>query len=251
VLTNIVEYALDSKRPCEIDLDSFVDFSDFFGILYVDMGIHDRHIGTVLREHTFELSMMNTNLRAEFDFGKLERLLKTIFEPNSTVGEMRSRVCFGTDVDYTINLHIHSGTSLLEDVRINAIPLLVATFASNGTQLIDIHVHKANGIVETIAMSIRRIRQDVLKVLEQYVKKDRAIDAWVRCPEIWINGHGEVVDVVGTGSLKGDGLVDPAKTDRVLWSALETGYVGAKAPEVPDADGLARGMYLYLKWKSV
>jgi hypothetical protein len=251
VLTRVLEHTLDSRKPFEIDLDSFKDFRDFFGILYVDMGIHNRHIGSVLREQRFELSMMTTETRDGLDYGKLKRLLQTTFEFYPHAGKKKSRVNFGTDVDYAINLHVHSGTPNLDDIRLNAIPLLVATFAANRTRIIKIHAHKANNEVETSTFQICRCRQEVLKDLERYVKKDHAVDAWVRCPQVWINGHGGLVSVVGTGSLHGNGLANPAKTDRVMWSAFETGYVGAKAPEVPDAEGFARSMYLYLKWISV
>lgn len=251
VLARVVEHTLDSRRPCEIDLDSFADFEDLFGILYVDMGIHDRHIGSFLREYTFELSMMSTIVRDGIDFGKLGRLLRTTFEYISTTVGKKCRAQFGKDTDYTISLQVHSGSLSLDGIRITAIPLLVATFAANGTRVIKVHAQKANDEVESSAFQIRRLRRDILRVLERYVKKDHAVDAWIRCPEVCINGHGEIVDVVGTGSLQGDGLADPAKTDRIIWSAFETGYVGAKAPEVPDADGLARSMYLYLKWISV
>jgi hypothetical protein len=69
LLDNIVKY---SSSPHELDLDSFTDMKDFYGILYANMWLHDQYINTVLLDNTFALSLMTSDALASFDFDKLD-----------------------------------------------------------------------------------------------------------------------------------------------------------------------------------
>jgi hypothetical protein len=251
MLTRIMKHTLQLREVHEVDLDSFSDLKESCGILYSNKSLHDKYIRTFLL-NTFDLSMMTTDAHANFEFDKLERLLQTNFEYRGDISKRVSCLQFGTNVDYSVTMHIYSGTSTqissLKEVRINIMPLLAATFAADPRRTVKILLHTGNALVKSHLTSIQQLRQEALKAIEQYVKKDHRTDFRVQCPEVWINGHGKITDVISTGSLEHPDWKDPAKTNRALWSASRTGYMGAEPDFVPNVKDLARSMYLYLKW---
>ncbi|KAH3911201.1 hypothetical protein HBH56_131710 [Parastagonospora nodorum] len=251
IITKIVAHTLDSSTPQELDLDSFTDLRDLYGILYTTKDLHDRYLTYYLRKHTFKLSLMTSNARASFEFSKLDRLLRT--ELLHRVGSLTRGPRFGDGAKFSIDLHVHFGTSDLVssmmNIRINIMPLVASTFAANRHQSWCIFLHNGTSILQGRVSTIRKLRYEVIAILSKFVKKDHVDDPQVRCPEVWIDGHGKVVDIVPTGSVEGESLQNPAKLNSVLWSAEKTGsFVGAKTPAVPRVGGLARDMYLYLKW---
>jgi hypothetical protein len=85
-------------------------------------------------------------------------------------------------------------------------------------------------------------------VLYKDLKKDHPDDIIIRCPSIWIDGHGKIVDVNSSGFGEGESAINSAKTNLTLRSAESTGiYVGVKISVIPRVDGLARNMYLHLE----
>lgn len=81
-----------------------------------------------------------------------------------------------------------------------------------------------------------------------YVKKYHIDDAGVRCPELWINSHGEIVDTVSRGSEPLLGI-DPAEEYHALWPARRLGQNrGGTSPPIPEIDDPARAMYVYLRY---
>jgi hypothetical protein len=253
VLTQVVEYTLYSSTPRELDLDSFADMKDLYGVLYSDMCIHNSHIVSFLHDSTFNLSIMTSDAIAKFDFSKLERLLQTLFQGYFN-GE-RHTVRFGALDHYSINLIVHFRTpgvvSSFSNIRINITNIVTCTFYAGRERAVRIWLYNGTSVLRGHVSTVDKLRSRVSSVLSKYVKKDHPHDHNIRCPEIWINGHGKIVDVVHTGYVEGESVANPAKTNPTLWSAESTGsYVGAKPPVMPKADGLARDMYLYLKWIS-
>jgi hypothetical protein len=248
VLTQIMSHLFSSSSR-HIDLDSFVDFRKSCGILYSCKTFHHRYTDMFLL-NTFDLSMMSSEAYAMLDFSKLERLLQTEFKCRCSTTGLRIELHFGSEVKYSISIHIYSSTPSLKNIRINIMALAAATFAANGSRPVRILLHTGDTRIKTQPTSIRRLRQIALKALTKYVKIDNRTDFRVKCPEIWINGHGDVVDIVSTGTLNYPGCKDPVKTNRTLWSAERTGYVGAKPKfrQVPNTSDLARKVYLWLKW---
>jgi hypothetical protein len=248
VLTRIMSHVFYSS-PGHIDLDSFSDFKESYGILYSNKTFHDRYLDILLR-NTFDLSIMSTDAYAILDLSKLERLLQTEFKCRcSTTGE-RIGLHFGSEVQYSISMHIYSSTPSLKDIRINLMSLVTTTFAADASRSVQILLHTGDTRIKTQTTSISRLRQIALRALTKYVKIEHRNDFRVKCPEIWINGHGEVVNIVSAVALNYPGCKDPAKTNRTLWSAEETEYLGAK-PDfrlVPNGSELARKVYLWLKW---
>ncbi|KAH7390842.1 hypothetical protein DE146DRAFT_618609 [Phaeosphaeria sp. MPI-PUGE-AT-0046c] len=251
VVKVIVDYTLDSVTSYEIDLDSFTNFTDLCGILYVDWELHEKELDKFFLNHTFNISMtadMNTN----FDTSKLGRLINARIGDLFSFGRRYSADdVFGRNVDFSINLHIQSAMQTpppsSNGARINVMPLIAATLRAKGDRHITIHTHSGNEEARSNTISVQKLRRLALPVLQKYVLEYHAKDAGVLCPELWMDNQG-IVDVVSTGSVVLGRRKDPAEEYRALWSAWKTGYVGAKAPPVADIDGLARSMYLYLKW---
>lgn len=251
VLNKIVEHTVCQELAHELDLDSFTDMKDLYGIIYANRWLHDQYMNLFLSSNTFNLSVMSSNARATFDYSKLDRLLRTQFRYVSNKGP--GHILFGAAAGYSINLHVHFGTSVLvsslKNIRVNVVPFIAATFGARGDRIWKIYLHNGTSILQGRVSTIRKLRHEVIAMLSKFVKKDHIDDVHVRCPEIWINGHGKVVNIVQTGSDEGKNVLNPAKMNSVLWSADKTGsYVGARTPEVAKLDGPARNMYLYLKW---
>jgi hypothetical protein len=161
---------------------------------------------------------------------------------------------FGTGVEYSINLHVHFGASTLvsslSNIRISIIPFITATYGACDTRSWRIHLHNSICILPGRISTLRTLRYQVMNVLSTYVKNEHDDDFNIRCPKIWVDGHGKIVDVRHTGSVGGGNVKNPAKANSVLWSAEKTeSSVGAKAPVVPSVDGRARDMYL--KWTGI
>ncbi|OAK97587.1 hypothetical protein IQ06DRAFT_295929 [Phaeosphaeriaceae sp. SRC1lsM3a] len=248
----IIEYTLDSSASYEIDLDSFRDFRDLCGVVYLDWNTHLREFDKYLLTHNFNISM-TADTNANFNFSKLKRLLNVVFVADTdllTVNQGDEGE-FGVDVDYSINLHIHLGahvsTSPPKVAHFNVIPLVVATFNANPDRHINVHTYSGNGRIKGKTISIKNLRRLVVPVLRKYVRYDHAMNPGLLCPELWMDDQG-MIEVVSTGSRVLGRERDPVEEYRTLWSAWSTGYVGAKAPPVPEVDGLASSMYLYLKW---
>jgi hypothetical protein len=235
--------------PGHIDLDSSSDFKESNGIFYSNKTFHDKYLDIFLRG-TFELSMMSTDAYAILDFNKLERLLQTKFKCRCSTTAERIELHFGSEIQYSISIHVYSSTPLLKDIRINIMSLVTATFSADASRPVQIRLHNGDTRIKTQTTSIRKLRQITLKALTKYVKIEHRNNFRVKCPEIWINGHGEIANIVSTVPLSYSGCKDPAKMNRTLWSAEETGYVGAKPNfrVVPNGSGLARKVYLWLKW---
>lgn len=252
VFDKILAYTLDSVTSCEIDLDSFCDFTDLHGIFFANSWLHEHRFAKFLLSHSFNITMMVDN-NANLDFEKLRRLLNVRIGCHHGLdcNETHEHRQFGLDVDYSINLHIHLGTcataSSSISPRINMMPLVVATFESNPDRQIHVHVHSGNGEVKCNTISIQALRRSIVPVLRDYVRMLHAKDAGVLCPELWMNSEGRI-EAVSTSSRPLGRDKDPAKEFKTLWSAWKTGYVDAEAPPVPELGGLARSMYLYLEW---
>lgn len=133
IINKIIGHTLDSFAPQEIDLDSFTDLRDMYGILYATKDLHDQYLTSYLRKNTFKISLMISNARASFGFGKLDRLLRT--ELTYRVGNATRGPYFGNLANCFIDLHVHFGTSdlvsSLKNIRINVMPLVASTFAAS------------------------------------------------------------------------------------------------------------------------
>jgi hypothetical protein len=156
---------------------------------------------------------------------------------------------FGTAVQYAINLYVHFGASTLvpslSNISISIIPFITDTFGACGARSGRIHLHNGIRILPGRISTLRTLRHQIMNVLSTYVKKEHYDDFNTRCPEIWIDGHAYIVDLVHTGSLGWGNVENPAKANSVLWSAEKTGsFVVAKAPVVPRVDGRERDMYM-------
>jgi hypothetical protein len=79
------------------------------------------------------------------------------------------------------------------------------------------------------------------------INTDHYHNSQVRCPEIWIKGIGDIVDIIPTGNVD-RAAAEPTKANPTSSRSLDTGYMGDETPPVPEVDGLARGMHSYLKW---
>jgi hypothetical protein len=258
IQSQIIMHTININKECELDLDTWTNLQDLFGILYTNSSLHDMYMHPFLKATTFNLSMMTTSTHATFDnFDKLNYLLRTEFrDSNPSPCHDMAQPTFGTDAHFNIALRFHLDKSTpLDDICINVLPLILATSAALGEQTITIKLQapNQNRRADTIiqhSFTIRHLRCIVIDALEQFVRVD-CTDWRARCPQIWINGRGEVVDVVATG--KADCAVgeDPAEIYPRLWSAAGMGLVGGLAPPCMGVNGLARSMFLYLKWVSL
>jgi hypothetical protein len=258
IQSQIITHIINDSKERELDLDTCTNLQDLFGILYTNSSLHSMYMHPFLKATTFSLSMMTTSTRATFDnFDKLNRLLRTEFhDSNPSPWRDMAQPTFGTDAHFNIALRFQVGTPTpLDDIRISVLPLILATSAVLGEQTITIKLQAPNHsrCADTIiqhSFTIRHLRRIVIDALEQFVRID-CTDWRARCPQIWINGCGEVADVVATG--KADCAVgeDPAEIYPRLWSAAGMGIDGGLAPPCAGIDGLARSVFLYLKWISL
>jgi hypothetical protein len=254
VLTRIMKHTLHVQKAVKINLDSSYDLKKAHGVFSSDKELYNKYVKIFL-QNTFELSMSTTEAHVSFGFTKLKCLLQTRFETRRDIFNMRTYSCFATDVKYSIILHVHSSTPplmvSLSQVRINMMPLIAATFLADPMRIVKIHLRTGNELVRSRSILIQQLRQEALKALETYVKEDHRTDFMMQCPEVWINGHSEIVRVTSTGSLDHPYWEDPAKTNHALWIASKAeGYKGGtpKPRIIPDVLSPARFVYLYLKW---
>jgi hypothetical protein len=244
VLSKIMKHTLlHSSSGHQIDLDSCDGKKALCGILYSNKNIHDKYLQTFL-QNTFHISITSTNTHASLT--KLARLLETKFKYRADLSDPINYLQFGTNVQYSITIHISSATFSRSTIRINLMSLVAATLSASAARPVQILLHK-EGITRTKLQttSIRTLRRILLKALTKFVKSD-CLYFHARCPEVWINGYGTVMEVVETGVVDGLGVRDLAKEYCTLRSAEEN--MGME-PDfgVPSERNTARKMYLWLK----
>lgn len=250
VLEQIADHVLCPNIVHEIDLGSDTNFSSLYGIFHVHRRLRNESFISFLRTRQFNISIISLKTHGGFPTTKLKRLLQTRFRRRDIYGTSRTTY-FGRDVDYFISLHTYPDQRTSEDpgvVEVNITPLIKATFASEGGENIHILVHYGDGTVKKYRITVDELRHSALKVLEVYVKEKHATDAGVLCPELWMDAHGKKIQAVSTGSGSLPGGRDPAEEYSMLWHARKLGRDHGNAPHRPEIDGLARSMYLYLKW---
>jgi hypothetical protein len=254
VLAGIIGYTVRSYKCIEIDLETCAGLRDLCAILNADMRLHDNYIKTFPRINSFNLSLRASHAQTTFSFQRLQRLLMTHFKHRQALHHQPQYVRFGTEVKWSITLHIHLDTptlsTLLEDICINVMPLLVVTFTAGNMLVVKIVLHTGAGRVEEHVTTLRTLRLAVLETLECYAKMVHYHNPRIRYPEVWMNGSAVIVDVVSTEFVDGmrEHIADPARTNPTFWNASKTDSIGIRVSPITETDGLARSMYLYLKW---
>ncbi|KAF2820395.1 hypothetical protein CC86DRAFT_459862 [Ophiobolus disseminans] len=222
IRTRIVEDIIRNSNAYKLDLNTKMDFRTLCSVLYIHREMRNTHGGAFLHGSMFTVSMTSRDAYTTFDFAKLRRLM---YKPFGIYfeGDYTEDQRFGSAADFALDLHVHVDTVIaLKDVRINALPIIVATLLAHGKYEISVTLH-TGGL---------------------FFGED-GVHMYGNCPEIWIDGYGDVQEVVRAGVH--EGYVEDVQG--TYYGLRNASLVRTKViPPHQDLNSLARSMYCYIEW---
>lgn len=198
LLREIFQYLKTNSNVLTLDLNSRADFRTVAGYAYTNTALRTLSLPH-LTGGDFRLKMSTTSTRATFaSMLKLERLLRTHVLCTS-VGR-NGRFLFGAHATFKIVLCFDlNQPAAFNDVRVEVIPFIIATLATwNGPEIsiyIDLPTMSRE---ETITVGL--LRTKALTALRTHQDRPGSGGLNELCPEFWVNGQWQIVEIVGKGS---------------------------------------------------
>ncbi|KAF2820342.1 hypothetical protein CC86DRAFT_471438 [Ophiobolus disseminans] len=199
----ILRYALTAKSYYTINVDTGKDYRTLTALLEVCKEwryVYDTY--SYYNSHNLEI--VHTASRGGLrDFSMLARLLQTTFRrypPSSDVDSDFRAWPFDSYTSFRLSIVFAvAASSSLREVRFNATNLIKAICMV--TEHLDITVILQSASGETAwaskTFTLRRMRQDALQAWSI-----SRTDAEEQCPDIWMDGMGDVVEVVNDPNLE-------------------------------------------------
>lgn len=215
LLKRIMDMVVHPAEGFRIDLDKDTKFD--CGLIRVSHATHGSWRNQFLFDrNNFELILTTNRKRTDFDeFKKLRKFLRKTFDPISDYDRSVKTLVAGDGsgigcdnrMKYTLKFEVEDAVSL-NDIRINALPLVMETSTSHKDTNLTVQVwtKDANGSTTMTAshtLALRELRLNIVTVLMKsyYLEKKQLT------PDCWINGLGQVVEVEDVDNADGEAWV--------------------------------------------
>ncbi|KAE8836358.1 hypothetical protein PTNB73_04320 [Pyrenophora teres f. teres] len=146
--------------------------------------------GIFLNLNPLKAKMTTSTARSDFsDFAKLRRLLRNAFTHTYTDSTLQLEAGFEMILDFKLG---HLAT--LEDLRVSVLALILESCHVPANSKINIRLWRLDSgyVTDQVVINLEQLRRKVVEALKEFVKSG----THHATPEIWINVHGEVVEVI-------------------------------------------------------
>ena len=191
----IIDLAISLDDPVKIDVGRQTGFG--LNVLHLNKQTFDKYWYRFLTSSQFilEVKVAEGSTRLS-DFSALRRILRKTFNPYVTLSRAEGSWLLEDSTELQLRLDFTTAKKAdLEDLRINALPLVMETSSTVGTQKIFIQLcNTSSNRLAKYAVTLHELRFNVAKELMTAAFERPNINN-KPCPEVWVNGFGVVVEV--------------------------------------------------------
>lgn len=179
-----------------VDINSSAGFTNAASVLYLNHNIRQQYAAEFL-EVGLILKINHTSTNpGRFPVAKIERVLDTSIQHtpfgNPSAPPRAWRVGTEANLQFKLDFKLDAPTEL-EDLRIGMLQFVIASSQTWNTTPVTFALEAPTIKNKEVAIKLALLRSRVLKALRSYAK-EHADEGGV-CPEIWVNGYGQVKEV--------------------------------------------------------
>lgn len=249
LLHMVLFHVMRSYVSYTIELEAPTDFRNLHGIFYVNRSVYTNYLPPLVKITGFIISIEQPSPCTDLQLSRLRRLLDTKigWYKQSSQTELDT---FGERAHYRIDLHLEHCTTMLgsmEDTGFNVMTLLAATFEAKESRTLRVCTHDESATTKRFSIPLQKLRLRAMEVLRDYVDEQWSKGFNPRCPELWMDGQGEMMEVVSTGLVMPDPGKKLVEEQSRRWSAWRVKHEGPGAPCIAVMDSSAWSVYSFLK----
>ncbi|KAH7080102.1 hypothetical protein BKA63DRAFT_234903 [Paraphoma chrysanthemicola] len=193
LITKIANAFLEVDTSTIIDLNSEADFSTMIVLPYISPKWRE------LSHHLFDraviLKMSSKSTRLEIcSAPKIEKLMNTTLSDGSTWGSWPwlcgKHGSFSFKIDITLDQPVH-----LEEIRLHIMPFIIASSSTWGERQVIIEINATETTKCQNNVRLGFLHQSVLATLRKYAGNQVLGTRDLFCPDVWVNGLGNVEEV--------------------------------------------------------